>query len=226
MSLSSSVREVILRRREQVEIYRTLDPKKTALVVIDMQNAFCEPGHITSVEAAPAIVPNINRIARSLRDAGGPVFWVQMKIKDEADWPVYLGDIVSKRDSVDQFLACLSPAGTGTGLWPELDVQEGDTVLEKNRFSAFLSRACRLMEHLERARIDTVIIAGTLTNVCCESSARDAAMHDYKVVFAADANAARTQRAHDNSLDMIAQCFGDVRDTAQIVALIESGSAR
>lgn len=226
MPLPPAVREVILGRRETVEIYKTLDPKKTALVVIDMQNAFCEPGHITTVDAAAGIVPNINRIASALRTAGGAVFWVQMKIRDEADWPVFLGDIVSRRGPMDEFLASLSPAGTGTDLWHALDVQEGDTVVDKNRFSAFLSKACRLMEHLDRAGIDTVIIAGTLTNVCCESSARDAAMHDYKVVFAADANAARTARAHETSLEMIAQCFGDVRDTEEIVALIGAGPSR
>jgi ureidoacrylate peracid hydrolase len=226
MIFQSSVRDAILGRREQVAIYQALAPKKTALVVIDMLNAFCEAGHITSVDAAPGIVPNVNRLARSLRDAGGSVFWIRMMIKDRSDWPVYLGDIVSNQECIAEFLECLSPAGKGTELWPELEVREGDVILPKNRFSAFLPRACRLMEHLEAAGIDTVVIAGTLTNVCCESSARDAAMHDYKVVFASDANAARTERAHENSLEMIAQCFGDVRSTDEIVALIEAGTAR
>ena len=220
MTLASLVQDDILRRRERIHIYDKVDPARTALVVIDMQNAFCRPGGILSVDPARAIVPNVNRLARSLRAAGGSVFWIQMKIESERGWPIYLGDIVSRRDAIDRILVELSPSGEGTRLWPELDVQDGDTVLPKNRFSAFLPKACTLMEHLEKKGVDTVVIAGTLTNVCCESSARDAAMHDYKVIFPSDANAARYESAHERSLEMIAQCFGDVRSTDEIVALI------
>lgn len=224
MALTSRVQDDILRRRERIHIYDKLDARKTALVVIDMQNAFCKPGGILSVDSARSIVPNVNRLAQSLRSAGGSVFWIQMKIESEAAWPVYLGDIVSRRDSIEKILADLSPSGEGTKLWPKLDVKDGDTVLPKNRFSAFLPKACTLMEHLEQKGIDTVVIAGTLTNVCCESSARDAAMHDYKVIFPSDANAARYESAHQWSLETIAQCFGDVRSTDEIIGLVRAGS--
>ncbi|MEJ7929478.1 isochorismatase family cysteine hydrolase [Ramlibacter sp. AN1015] len=223
MAFTPRVQDGILRRREQVPIYDTLDPARTALVVVDMQNAFCKPGGILSVDSARSIVPNINTLAASLRRAGGSVFWIQMKIASKAHWPVYLGDLVSRPDAVEAILADLSPTGEGTELWPELQVDPADTVLPKDRFSAFLSKACTLMEHLDRKGIDTVIIAGTLTNICCESSARDAAMHDYKVVFPSDANAARYEDVHERSLETIAQCFGDVRTTEDIVAMIDRG---
>ena len=224
MNFTSAVQNDILRRREQIHIYDKVDPRKTALVVIDMQNAFCRPGGVLSVDSARAIVPNVNRLARALRGAGGSVYWIQMKIASEAAWPVYLGDIVSRRENIGKILQDLAPDGEGSRLWPELDVKDGDTLLPKNRFSAFLPKACTLMEHLERQGKDTVVIVGTLTNVCCESSARDAAMHDYKVIFASDANAARNDSAHERSLEMIAQCFGDVRSTEEIIALIHAGS--
>lgn len=224
MSLTPRVQEDILRRRERLPIYDKLDPARTALVVIDMQNAFCKPGGILCVDAARSIVPNVNRLADSLRGAGGSVFWIQMKIASKAHWPVYLGDIVSRPDAIEKILADLSPSGEGTKLWPELDVRDGDTALPKDRFSAFLPKACTLMEHLEKKGITTVIIAGTLTNVCCESSARDAAMHDYRVIFPSDANAARYESAHDRSLEMIAQCFGDVRTTDEVLGMIAAGS--
>ena len=213
MALSPRVQEDILRRRERLPMYEKLDPARTALVVIDMQNAFCKPGGILCVDSARAIVPNVNRIAQGLRGAGGSVFWIQMKIASKAHWPVYLGDIVTRPDAIERILADLAPSGEGAKLWPELDVDGSDTVLPKDRFSAFLPKACTLMEHLDRKGIDTVIIAGTLTNVCCESSARDAAMHDYKVIFPSDANAARYEDVHERSLEMIAQCSGDVRTT-------------
>jgi ureidoacrylate peracid hydrolase len=224
MALSPRVQQDILRRRERLPMYERLDPARTALVVIDMQNAFCKPGGILCVDSARSIVPNVNRLAQSLRGAGGSVFWIQMKIASKAHWPVYLGDIVSRPDAIERILADLSPSGDGTKLWPELDVESSDTVLPKDRFSAFLPKACTLMEHLDKKEIDAVIIAGTLTNVCCESSARDAAMHDYKVIFPSDANAARYEDVHENSLEMIAQCFGDVRTTDEVVRMIRIGS--
>jgi ureidoacrylate peracid hydrolase len=223
MPFSTLVEDAILRKRERIHIYDKLEPKKTALVVIDMQKAFCQPGGVLSVDSARAIVPNVNSLARGLRAAGGSVFWIRMTIESEARWPIYLGDIVTRRDSIDKIVQDLTPAGEGNRLWPELDVQEGDTVLPKDRFSAFLPKACKLMEHLDARGIDTVVIVGTLTNVCCESSARDAAMHDYKVIFASDANAARDEAAHQSSLDMVAQCFGDVRSTQEILALFRAG---
>ena len=88
MTLASLVQSDILRRRERIDIYDQLDPARTALVVIDMQNAFCRPGGILSVDSARSIVPNINRLAQGLRAAGGSVYWIQMKIDSEAAWPV------------------------------------------------------------------------------------------------------------------------------------------
>lgn len=222
MQISPSVTEQILQRRERLDIYDRLTPAKTALIVVDMQNAFCAADSVMCVPDAQGIVPNINRLAQSLRAAGGSVYWVQMKIESEADWPRYLGELVSRRGNIEGVLDALSPRGPGTELFAPLDVQPGDTRVSKNRFSAFLPKACSLMEQLEQRGIDTVVITGTLTNVCSESSARDAAMHDYKVVFVSDANAARDPVAHQRSLESIALCFGDVRSTDEVVALIEA----
>ncbi len=224
MTLAKTVEDIILKRRENLHIYSKLNPGTAALIVIDMQNAFCRPGGPIAVDAARDIVPNVNKLAKSMRAAGGPVFWIQMMIESEADWPVYLGDILSRRAPIETMLQELSPAGSGTALWPELDVQASDTIVRKNRFSAFLAKACKLGEHLEARDIDTVIIVGTLANVCCESSARDAAMQDYKVIFASDANAARTESIHAATLETIAQYFGDVRSTEEIVGMIEAGA--
>ena len=65
----------------------------------------------------------------------------------------------------------------------------GDVYIFKNRFSAFLPTSSDIAEQLRRRGIDTVIIVGTLTNVCCESSGRDAAMMDFKTIMISDANA-------------------------------------
>ena len=81
-------------------------------------------------------------------------------------------------------------------------------------------------DRLRERGIDTVIIVGTLTNVCCECSARDAMMRNFKVIFVADANATRTDEEHNATLGMMAQIFGDVRFTDETVQLLRDGAKR
>ncbi len=90
-------------------------------------------------------------------------------------------------------------------------------VLEKTRFSAFIQGSSSLDEQLRGAGIETVIITGTVINTCCESTARDAMMLNYKTVFVSDANACRTDEEHNASLGNIMQIFGDVASTDDVI---------
>ena len=76
---------------------------------------------------------------------------------------------------------------------------------------------------LTKRGIDTIVITGTVTNVCCESSARDASTLGYRVIMVADANAARRDRDHNATLYTVYRSFGDVRTTDEVLALIERG---
>jgi nicotinamidase-related amidase len=120
---------------------------------------------------------------------------------------------------VERIIAELRPGSRGHALWPELQTAKGDLIVAKNRFSAFLPSASELTGILTAKGIDTVVIAGTLTNVCCESSARDAVMLDFRTVLVADANAARSDEEHMATLVTFVQSFGDVRTTDEVVAL-------
>ena len=71
-----------------------------------------------------------------------------------------------------------------------------------------------------------MLITGTLTNVCCESSARDAAMMDFKTIMVSDANAALTDEAHNMTLTNFIQTFGDVRTTDEVIGMLNAGRAR
>ena len=82
--------------------------------------------------------------------------------------------------------------------------------------------ASDLEARLRALGIDTVIVTGTLTNVCCESTARDAMMRDLKVVLVADANAARTPEDHLAGLRTVVQLFGDVRTAEETIAALEA----
>ena len=202
---------------------RALAPKRTALAVIDMQNAFCAPGAAIEVPVARSIVSNINRMAAAVRASGGLVVWVQMTIKDAADWPVFLSALVDTGNSA-RILSQLQPGSEGHKLWPECEAKPADLVVAKNRFSAFLPSACDLGATLKARGIESVLIAGTLTNVCSEASARDAAMQDFKVTLVSDGNAARSDAEHLASLITFIQSFGDVRTTDELVAMLRSAA--
>src|SRR5262245_15866396 len=116
--LPQRVIERVVERRGQVNVIDRLEPSRTALVVIDMQNAFCAEGAAAEVPMARAIVPNINRLTQATRAAGGIVVWVQMNITERATWPVFLDMVVPLRS--EQIIAELRPGSFGHALWPEL----------------------------------------------------------------------------------------------------------
>lgn len=215
-----------LRRRGRLHAIEEIDPSKTALVVIDMQNVFMQEGAPAEVPVAREIVPNINKLAEATRDTGGRVVWVQMTHSEQVkeDWSVFYSAI-SRPERASKMLEWLSRDSEGQSLWPDLDAQNGDLYVEKSRYSAFVQGSSNIDEVLKDQGIDTVLIVGTLTNVCCESSARDAMMLDYKVLLVSDGNAAPTDEEHTATLGAIAQVFGDVYSTDELIDLLQKGGA-
>jgi len=181
--MRADIRERILARRGRLHIHEQLDAAKTALVVVDMQNAFVDPTKPSAVPEAKNIVSNVNRLATVLRNHGGTVAWVYTTFTESTltDWNAFFGAVYSTQFS----RAVVSNLYDGSD-----DIHNSDLQVSKNRFSAFLPEACDLKKHLNKKGIDTAIITGTVTNVCCESSARDALMQNFKVLMAHDANAA------------------------------------
>jgi ureidoacrylate peracid hydrolase len=216
--IRDDIRQRILARRGRPFVHEHIIPSKTALVVVDMQYAFVDPRKPSAVPEAISIVPNINRLANALRDSGGTVAWVYTTFTEATltDWNAFFGGVYSaefSRAVVNNL--CLGQEGHQ--LWHELEIAESDLRISKNRFSAFLPGACNLDAQLRAHQINTVIICGTVTNVCCESSARDALMQNFNVVMAHDANAALTDADHNASMNAIAQTFGDVMSTDEVV---------
>ena len=105
-------------------------------------------------------------------------------------------------------------------LWPELDVRPQDEIVEKYRFSGFLPGTSELPDRLRTRGFDTMLITGTVTNVCCESSARDAMMTNFKTIMVSDGNAAMTRAEHDAALSAFYNIFGDVMDTDMLVGAL------
>ncbi|MBF6507659.1 cysteine hydrolase [Nocardia farcinica] len=195
-------------RRGRRHAYENLVAERTALVVIDMV-----PFFVAGMPYALGIVDNITRLATALRVLGGAVAWV-LPAGTPAR-PDFYGPEVAR--------ALRESGGTGPlreRLWPEFQVHDRDVLVEKTAASAFFPGRCPLPELLDHRGIDTVLIAGTVTNVCCESSARDAAALGYRVVMLADANAARRDEDHNATLHTIYRTFGDVRPTGEVLELL------
>lgn len=196
-----------------------LVPEKTALLVVDMQNFFVEEGQALEVPPARALAPNINRLADTMRSKGGTVVWIRMTLNDEdlETWSVFLpfnGDR-------DRFKPVIE-GEYGHQIWKELEVKPEDLIVNKRRFSAFIQGSSDLHEQLQERGIDTLIIVGTLTNVCCESTGRDAMMLNYRVLMVADANATLTEEAHKAALMSIMFVFGDVQSTDDVIKLLDA----
>jgi len=202
-------------RRGRRHAFAQLHPARTALVVIDMV-----PFFFTASPYCQGIVPHINAIATGLRAAGGTVAWVLPS--DTRRHPALAEEFFGPE------IAELYRRSGGSGplaprLWPGLVQAPGDLLVEKSAPSAFLPGYCDLPEQLRARGIDMVLVTGTVTNVCCESSARDASATGFRVIMVADANAALRDADHNATLHTIYRSFGDVRPTAEILALIDGG---
>src|SRR5438128_3743312 len=139
LSIPQSVIGRVIEKRGREHVYADLDPAKTALVVVDMQNAFMLPGVAHALcPMAEKIVPNINRLAEAVRATGGTVVWIKTTFRDEAlqNWSTYF-EMVTPQQGAKR-IAALTAGSKGHELWPVLDVRADDLTVEKNRFSAFI----------------------------------------------------------------------------------------
>jgi ureidoacrylate peracid hydrolase len=214
------------RRGGRQYAFPQLDASKTALLVIDMQVYFMEPGMAAEVPAARDIVPNINRLAKSLRSKSGQIVWIKSTMDQSTceSWSVMMHELFS-RERREAMLENLRAGSAGHQLWPDFELSDEDWILEKKRFSALIQGSSDLEEKLKAAGIDTVIITGTLTDVCCESTARDAMMLNFKTIVVSDANAAGCDDDHNHSLNALARLWSDVVSTDDVISRISNGHA-
>jgi isopenicillin N synthase-like dioxygenase/nicotinamidase-related amidase len=210
-------------RGRRLNYFPAIDPKTTALIVIDLQNAFMVDGQPMANSNARAIVPKVNRIAATLRAAGGRIVWTRHTIAIDGPFaqPAWQ---VAAWGSDTAVTRALTAGSIGHALYAELDVAPDDPVIDKYRYSAFNRKSSDLDAILESHGIDTLIIVGTMTNVCCESTARDSHMLDYKVLVVSDATAAPTDEEHDAALLNLSMFFAHVAESDEIVRIVGGDS--
>lgn len=203
-----------------------LDLRKTAHLIVDMQRGFLEVGAPIEVPVARSIVPNINRICAAVRAGGGVnAFLRYIYDPQEAQQWTRWYERFCGAEGAQSSKTAFARGAHYFQLWPELDVQDEDWVVDKTRFSPFTHGTCSLQSQLQARGIETLIISGTLTNCCSESAARDAHQLNYDVLFMVDANAALSDEEHNASLMNLCLNFADLETTDNLLKTLQEFSA-
>lgn len=225
-SILPAVVDRVGQRRGGIPVFDRLDSNRTAHIVVDLQNGFMAPGAVAEIAEARDIVPAVNRISAAVRAAGGLVVYIQNTFDEEAirTWSTYF-DYFCSPARRQRMIAAFSPGTEGHALWSDLDVQPEDLKVRKRRFGAFAPGASDLHTILQQRGVDTLIITGTASQVCCESTARDAMMLNYKVFFVADGNATFTDEEQNATLSAMAYTFCDVIESDALITLIQHARA-
>ena len=163
-----SVKARVIRRQGKLFSHDTIEAGRTALVVVDMQNYFVAEGFPLEAPVARAIVPNINRMAKAMRAAGGTVVWVQTTSAGALEYWGNLHRHMLTPERSDARLAGLDEASEGFRLYRTLEPLPTDLWVKKIKYSAFIAGSSDIHAQLASRGIDTVLVTGTVTNVCCE----------------------------------------------------------
>lgn len=188
-----------------------LEPKRTAVLVIDMLNDFCKPGGLMVLPGAEAIYPAQRQVIAAGRESGAAI--------------VYLVDshrpgLRNDREFEKRARHCIE--GTwGAAIVEELAPEPGDIIVRKRRYSGFFNTDLDLT--LKDMNVDAVIAMGVVTNICVRSTIHDAFFLGYRCVVPEDCVAATGPREQDSSLYDIATHFGIVSDAGAVAAALGSG---
>ena len=207
-------------RGREMNHFENLDPAQTALVVIDMQTVFMTDGEVFGNPYARDIAEMVNRVAAALRSAGALVVWTRQTVSNVAGLAMPAWQYDRSLPYVRRAIEAMAAGTSSHALHPAMRVAINDIVIDKYRYGAFVCPAGALKRILDKRDIDTLVIVGTLTNCCCDSTARDANMLGYRVFFLSDATAARTDEEHNAALLLLHLNFADVRTANQLLALV------
>ena len=191
-----------------------LVPRRTVLVVIDMQNDFLHPDGWyarsgVDIRHMQGSIEPTRRLVAEARARGIPVVWTRHGFRDERDAGVFL-----------RLRPFLAEGGLRRGTWgyellDGLGAMADDWYVEKNRLSAFYSTNLELV--LRSLDADTVLFAGVLTNQCVAATSKDANFRDFKPIVVRDCTGTTLPHLHEPALEMIAVGWGEVRDLEPVI---------
>jgi ureidoacrylate peracid hydrolase len=209
--MSLAERQLPLTPRERLE------PARCVLMVVDMQNDFCASGGYIDrtmgkdVSAAAAILPRIQELVAQARMARVPVVWLRADYSHDR-----IPDSMAVKLAARGIQAECCKPGTWGFEWFGLEPAEGEPVVTKHSYSGFTGTNMR--EVLKTLARSTVVFTGVQTQVCVESTLRDAHAHGYFCVAVQDAVGSHTQALHEATLNNVRFLFGDVCAAADVTA--------
>lgn len=192
------------------EAFFRINRKSSALLVIDMQNAFLEPGAMLETPMGREIIARLSGLITECRKMAVPVIWIRL----DSSAP-YGGLLLDKYPPLQEQRVLFK--GTHSfELFSDLPAPlEDEFHVVKHKYDAF--HRTDLDTLLRNIGADTVIITGVTTNCCCESTARSAFEHNYKVAFTSDGTAAFETRLHEAALGTIRELFGRVLTVDEVI---------
>jgi ureidoacrylate peracid hydrolase len=202
-----------------IPILATIDGKRTALLVVDMQRGFLDVGASIEVPDGRAIVPNINKIAAALRQKGGRVIFFQVRVSEQDGLLKYFEGKSYLGGNRESPMKAFQPGNPQFELYPELDAQKSDTIMQKTRYSAVLGSD--IVEVLQKMGIENVIVTGVTTDVCAGNTAEGLMQKDFHVVMVWDGCAALDRLEHELYLARIFGLYGDVMPTEEVIARLK-----
>ena len=216
----------IVARQGREHTCETFETRKTALVVVDMQNYFMDESQQAGCPIAQTVVDNVNRLAETVRKTDGIVIWIQNLAPEDTAVSWKSAHERYTKESAEIRVESMTRGAWPFELWPTLDVRDDDHRVVKRRYSAFIQGSSDIELILKDNGVETILVCGVATNVCCESTARDAMMLNYRTLMVSDGCATSTDEEHANSLQAFYLNFGDVQATDEVIARLEASAKR
>jgi len=189
----------------RTQLASIIDPKQTALLVVDVQNLFVGfPLHPPVEE----VLPRLHRFIHAARAAGAMIVRIENVIPDEMYSEVW-------QRQHGRSTSFLVPGSEAAAFAPGFEPEPGDVVITKPRYSAFIGTPLETV--LRSQGIRTVIVAGLTTDVCVSSTARDAFQRDFYTITLSDCAAEQTLARHESGLATLASVFGVVCDSSDVL---------
>jgi nicotinamidase-related amidase len=193
-----------------------LRTRKACLLVIDMQNDFLEESGADFFHNAADIVPNVRSIVVACRKARIPVIFTGHR----HDNPAVDGGMTAEWWPEIKSGRSLAGGSWGAEVSERIGPQKGERIVWKHRYSAFYNTDLEIV--LKGLGVTDIIITGILTNVCCETTARDAFMRDFRVFIVADATASTEPDLHLGSLKNLAYAFASITSTSSLLQKLKT----
>lgn len=201
--------------KRPIPILDHISVHRTALVVVDMQRAFLDEGAAIEVPQGRSIIDNINELCGAVRSNGGLVIFLRYEVSRDTGLLKYFEGQSYLGDDRESPLVALRSDNPQFRLHPDLDVRDGDLVLNKHRYSAVLGS--HLVDTLRIHDVANVIVTGVTTDVCAGNTAEDLMQRDFHVVVVWDGTAAMSRLEHELYLARIFGLYADVMPTQEVL---------